>query len=227
MNAEDVDMSTSTTLLPPPQGQGHAREDSEMDGMDGLTNGHVERTSNGVPPPTDDIEQVAGGEEEDAMDTTPDGSQLDADAEITTENGRAVSVDSIPTRPLSGRASLEPGTPPPPNTAPAQHSDHITFNRNVVTPAGNTVPPPPAVHAPPPVGMPPSSPPHGGQNNVNRQSEDDSSSDDEDSGVRRWHPIQEDTSSPDERELKEIEQYGNESSALDCKSPAPLVEQAL
>ncbi|OAG19686.1 hypothetical protein CC77DRAFT_134671 [Alternaria alternata] len=124
--------------------------------------------------------------DEDAMDVTPD-----VEAESLLPNGSSEAQEATITTPASPAPVLDdtteiiiPTDPPPP-----------------VDP--DALPPPvdPSTQPPPP--PPPVDPPRS----------DSGSSDDED-GLPPWHPLPEDLSSPDEGELKEIEERG-EHSALD------------
>ena len=189
MEAEDVDMSTSTTL--PPLGQNHDRE-AQMDDVEGNAN-----SRNRQQPP-----QVAGqaangaAVTEDVMDTTPDGTA-------------PVLNDGINHTP-----SVAAGTQQTESSNPAEAAIIPADSNGGITEAGGDLPIPPPT-APntallPVPGSPQAIPPPGDAGN-----ESDSSSDSEDDEPRRrWHEIREDTSAPDENELKEIERR-SEVSALD------------
>ncbi|ORY17606.1 hypothetical protein BCR34DRAFT_22357 [Clohesyomyces aquaticus] len=190
----DVDMSASTTSLPP-AGQNHDREDAVMHDTAGLTNGHVEANTNIPEAPSHPVAVEVAAVDEDAMDTTPDNSQG-----LVLPNGSADPQDARDTTPTS----------PAPNGIAVDDSDNIepTPTAAIVNQPPSTemiapVDPPPPVDAsqqPPP---PPAEPVRS-----------DSDSSDDDDGAQPWHPIQEDTSAPDEAELKEIEALP-EISALD------------
>ncbi|KAF2005384.1 hypothetical protein P154DRAFT_457353 [Amniculicola lignicola CBS 123094] len=189
----DIDMSTSTTL--PPTGQNHDRDDADaqMEDPEGLTNGHVPAE----PAPTnphgsapDSIAVEVAAVDDDAMDTTPDDGQG-----LVLPNGSADPLEAVAvasTAPASnGAPEVDGNSEQPPAETPAD---------TAVLPIE---PPPidPNVQPPPP--PPPAEPVRS-----------DSDSSDDDDGGQPWHPIVEDTSVPDEAELKEIE-AGVEVSALD------------
>ncbi|KAJ4302711.1 hypothetical protein N0V90_001601 [Kalmusia sp. IMI 367209] len=192
--SEDVDMSTSTTL--PPAGQRHDREDAIM--QDGLPNG-VQPDANS----TQDrdqannvaVEVAAVTADDDAMDTTPDSAQG-----VVLANGSAEVQDAAavtPSSPAPDAMSHEEGINGTENSPEAPGDAPQTNN----TPQGE--PPVPAdLASEPPPPPPPVEP---------VQTDTDSSDDD---GGQPWHPITEDTSAPDEEELKEIEAR-TEFSALD------------
>ncbi|KAF2181732.1 hypothetical protein K469DRAFT_670879 [Zopfia rhizophila CBS 207.26] len=191
---EDVDMSTSTTM-PPPEGQNHDREDAVMEDPEGLTNGHMETNTNNRNPPTTNVAVEIAAVEDDAMDTTPDNGQG-----LVLPNGSAdpqEAIDNTSSSPApNGITREEPGSNEQPPAAPIAENPPQTENVPPIEPHpsldASSQPPPPPIE---PI-----------------RSDPDSSDDDD--GGQPWHPIQEDTSSPDETELKEIEEAG-EVSALD------------
>ncbi|PSN71018.1 DS-domain-containing protein [Corynespora cassiicola Philippines] len=201
--ADDVDMSASTATLPQ-AGQRHDRHDPDaaMHQGEGLANGHMETdhpASNGNEPSAgNNIAVEIAAVDEDAMDTTPDSAQ-----------GLVLSNGSAETH---GPAGTTPTSPAPDHAEPPELGD----NEQPPGAAPRHVPPPsedaPPLEPPPPVdhGLQPPPPPPP----VEPVRSDSDSSDDDDDGSQPWHPIQEDTSVPDEAELKEIEE-GPEISALD------------
>ncbi|KAH7386839.1 Deoxyhypusine synthase-domain-containing protein [Phaeosphaeria sp. MPI-PUGE-AT-0046c] len=207
----DVDMSSSVTTLAP-AGQQHDREDANMDedasltGVDARQSSHDQSSRDS---PNNDNSSSSSNDNtnnnnvavevaavnEDAMDTTPD-----TDAQAVLENA---ATDLPPT-------TVSPPQPPAnvtsvdenigDQTAPIPPSNDVAQTEN-----------PPPTQPPPPVDpslQPPPPPPP-----IEAVRSDSDSSDDDD-GVQPWHPIQEDTSSPDEDELKIIE-ASTEHSALD------------
>ncbi|KAF2261157.1 hypothetical protein CC78DRAFT_500533 [Lojkania enalia] len=194
--AEDVDMSTSTTLQPP-TGQNHDRHaDAQMQDSGGLTNGHTDANTNRSNAlPASDVAVEVAAVDEDAMDTTPDNSQG-----LVLPNG---SADP------NGAPGVTPSSPAPNGVS----QDAPGSNNRPPDVASIEDPPLPEnvlpVEPPPPIdpSLQPPPPP------VEPVRSDSDSSDDDDGG-QPWHPIQEDTSSPDEAELKEIE-ASVEVSALD------------
>ncbi|KAF1850951.1 uncharacterized protein K460DRAFT_400985 [Cucurbitaria berberidis CBS 394.84] len=200
----DVDMSSSVTTFPPPS-QRHDREDAEMQDGLGLTNGHAEETptppSNHEPTATSvAVEVAAVDNDDDAMDTAPDvDSELLLANSSLTPNDASIITPTSPTSPAAnGDTQVEPGSVEP--APPAAHVDDSTQTENV-PPIDPPPPTDPNLQPPPP--PPPAEP-----------ARSDSDSSDDDDGVQPWHPIQEDTSSPDEAELKEIDE-STEHSALD------------
>ncbi|OAL50970.1 DS-domain-containing protein [Pyrenochaeta sp. DS3sAY3a] len=194
----DIDMSSSISTLPP-AGQRHDREDADMQHEEMQGNGLVDTTPH--PASTSDpaaaiVAVEVAAVDEDAMDTTPD-----LDADLVLHNPSAPPQDASATTPAS----------PPPNdsTQTEPVSNGQTEQAPAVDDATQTESAPP-IDPPQPIDPnmePPPPPPP-----VEPVRSDSDSSDDDD--VHPWHPIQEDTSSPDEVELKEIEEAG-EHSALD------------
>ncbi|KAL5388909.1 hypothetical protein DPSP01_002616 [Paraphaeosphaeria sporulosa] len=179
------DMDMTTSTTLPPAGQRHDREDADM--QDGLTNGLQPGASN---TPTHNqtnnvaIEVAAVSADEDVMDTTSDDTQG-----LVLPNSSAEP------------AAITPSSPPlaegPGSDQDAQHATSTTPND-----APPEEPPAPSIDLQPPPPPPPVDP-----------VQTDSDSSDEDGG-QPWHPIAEDTSAPEEDELKEIEAT-TEYSALD------------
>ncbi|KAF2488680.1 hypothetical protein BU16DRAFT_623407 [Lophium mytilinum] len=213
--ADDIDMNASTTL-PPTDGQNHDRDiPMEVDG-DALPNGTAgEGTQPGAPIPTNGVAEAVTADD-DAMDTTPDGTQ-----EEQLPNGSADAsgaVESLAAAPIQNGVDQDaPTSPDRHSTPPTVNENLVRLNSNGSSVASAVDPPPPPegtvapVEPPPPIAdpnaeqppPPPAEPPA-----------DVTDSSDEDDGAQPWHPIIEDTSAPDEGELKEIEE-GTEVSALD------------
>ncbi|KAF2638924.1 hypothetical protein P280DRAFT_403747 [Massarina eburnea CBS 473.64] len=173
---DDIDMSTSTTL--PPTGQPHDRDDAVM--QDGLTNG---------------VDGAANANANANATSTPNGAPpSNVAVEVASV---AADEDAMDIAPETSQHLVLPN-----GAANAQQPDAISPEPGsnaetdpVPVAAGETDPPPPtdaSIEPPPP--PPPVEPIH-----------DDSESSDDDDGAQPWHPIQEDTSAPDEDELKEIE----------------------
>lgn len=151
--------------------------------------------------------------DEDAMDTTPD-----TDQQLVLPNGSAgqtnISAAQSPSPSAYGAGTVEVDTGV--QTEPAAATDAVStaaILRRLVTYHQQTqIESTPQIVSPPlfdPDLQPPPPPPPP----VEPARSEPESSDDED-GMHPWHPIQEDTSSPDEAELKEIE-ASTEHSALD------------
>jgi len=147
--------------------------------------------------------------DEDVMDTTPD---LDTDLVLQHESTAQPDTVADPVISATQEASAtEPGTnnldAPSDSVVRKTWSQPGQYTKDEQIPADNAPPldPPlpidPLSHPPPP--PPPIDP-------IRSESE----SSDDDDGLQPWHPIQEDTSSPDEDELKELEDL-TEHSALD------------
>ncbi len=214
----DVEMSSSIATLAP-VGQRHDREDADMDDGTGLTNGHVEPptqpTSDPEPESTPNAVAVqVASVDDDAMDTTPD-----ADTGVVLPNGSADPLETsnnAPTSPApNGDTQVEPENseqaPPVPSAddivylLQPSYADQVTnytqTQAETAPPVDPDLPVDPNIQPPPP--PPPAEPVR-----------TDSDTLDEDDGVQPWQPIHEDTSSPDEAELKEIDE-ANEHSAHD------------
>ena len=190
-----------------------------MQDGEGLTNGQAQVQQASAAPAgslTNTVAIEVAAVDEDAMDTT-----LDTDQQLVLPNGSASQTSSSAVQPPSpttngaGGAEVDDSV----QTGPAAAADDAVSNNH--TPPEPTTdyhktqteaPPPiipprlfdPDLQPPPP---PPPPPP------VDPVRSDSESSDDED-GMHPWQPIQEDTSSPDEIELKEIE-ASTEHNALD------------
>jgi hypothetical protein len=197
-NEEDVDMSTSVTL-PHPNGQNHDRDgDTQMDGVE---------------------ETTASQEGSDSSDE--DGSDISSEDSVASAQSQPMEVVNVPAgaatpaQPAESNSTVPNSTTPPvASSPPAVNGTSVpTMNPSAPVVNSNEVPadatadefyrPPntdgttqPPAAVPVPVVEPVAE--------SNRMHED-SSSDDEEDGGPRWHPIQEDTSTPDDRELKEIE----------------------
>lgn len=185
-------------------------EDASL--TNGLPQPSIEAPASREQAPTAIAVQVAALDDN-AMDTTPD-----AEVELV-----------LPDAPVGqhGATLVTPPSPAPNSGAQVEEADNApnppaAFNENasvpapIVPPVDAAVPVDPTAQPPPPP-PPPIEPAHS-----------DSDSSDDDDGLPAWHPIQEDTSSPDEDELKEMEE-STEHSALDheyweSKAFVPLEE---
>ncbi|KAF2272742.1 uncharacterized protein EI97DRAFT_483380 [Westerdykella ornata] len=191
----DIEMSTSTTFALP-DGQNHDREeDAFMHDLDAPSHVHTGSGADAAPAPPDSTIAVhVTAVDEDAMDITPDTSQA------------SVLPDGLPDpRP---RPSLEPPS----------ELDATTMGGQGTTGNGEgSLPPADVALRAPPIEPPQidlsSQPPPPPPPDMTR-SESESSDEEDDDSDQPWHPLHEDTSSPDEDELKEIEARG-EVSALD------------
>lgn len=190
-------MSSSVTTLAP-AGQQHDRDDANMDEDVNLANDnarHTSRDQSSHDPPNNNVAVEVAAVDEDAMDITPD-----TDAQVVLEPEQTDALHpaaSSPQPPANGGSVAEDnGDQAAPNPPP----DNVTQTEN----APPSQPPPPVD---PSLQPPPPPPP------IEAVRSDSDSSDDDD-GLQPWHPVQEDTSSPDEDELKVIE-ASTEHSALD------------
>lgn len=184
-----------------------------MDDAEVLPNGHIENeiTHSGTPAP--DIAVEPSGEDADAMDTTPDSTQVEA-----LPNGTLETPASTPTPAPNESGQDVPAAQNRESSPPVANENLVRLDSNG-SPVNTTSDPP----QPPPVGEPPAEAPAPAvpaspaaeqpPAPTEPPRSDSGSSDDDDSG-HPWNPIQEDTSAPDEPELKEIEEAG-ETSALD------------
>ncbi|PVI07656.1 hypothetical protein DM02DRAFT_580320 [Periconia macrospinosa] len=199
---QDVNMDNSSTILPP-AGQPHDRDDAVM--QDGLADGLEPPASN---PPSGNIavEIASVPAEEDAMDTAPDGNGIAPPGNpASTQDDAGVTQNEHAT---NGVTQQEPSgndsqPPAPTSDAVCTNWSHAPSLKPPTENDPSAQPPatdPSIEHPPPP---PPAEPVRS-----------DSESSDEDDDGQPWHPIQEDLSSPDEDELKEIEST-TEYSALD------------
>ncbi|KAI9710444.1 MAG: hypothetical protein M1812_007412 [Candelaria pacifica] len=221
--AAEMDLSTSTTL-PQPEGQNHDRSDSQMDNTDDYSNGHlVEPLNIGSANSEDNARQQ--DEVPEAMDTTPD-SQPEPSS-----NGIAISEHGtqIPNPTVTSEAGE--GRPAPPEESASENATH-TAEPNAEDPrqdmdgantenGTNATPPPPpldpeesGVPPPPPAPLVDVEQPQADTSTNQRDfsGSDTSSEEGEEPRQIRW---EEDLSTPDEEELKEIEEKGPEISALD------------
>ena len=183
----------------PPTGQNHDRGDAEM--QDGDEPARRDASTNTIAVEISAID-------EDVMDVTPD-----TETELLLPNGSSEAQEAAITTPTS--------------PAPDDRVSQISHNRETLqlaclfisTDTAQTetiipIDPPPPIDPdalPPPIDpstQPPPPPPP-----VDPPRSDSGSSDDEDD-LPPWHPLPEDLSSPDEEEVKEIEERG-EHSALD------------
>jgi hypothetical protein len=211
---EDVDMTTSITLQPP-TGQNHDREDAAMDGVEPSSgavrqlsesesedSSHGSDTASNVEMPSADAMET----DEAVLQTTQSqvantNTASDQPAASATDNEQTPSVTQIQL-PYSEGVNTNTGTADSDSNTTVTAADPLPTAQpsdvsNGAAPVSGDQPPPP--------------PP-----NVDGARTDESSSDEEDEVTPRWHPIQEDTSTPDERELKEIEET-TEYSATDRK----------
>ncbi len=212
------------------EGQNHDRMDAEMGNNRVSSNGNVSDTVTVFASQTDTSE-----EDEDDMDTTPDHAQ----GEVDTSSGslpRAFSLNRAVLAPVSVTSEGPDGivTIEPTSSLPIPETENlvrVTSNGSgidsndgmeIVQPAtagldtasfgnlGNTdsteMPPQGTGTEAPPADSPPD--PEG-------EHDEDLLDDEEDPW---WTDLVEDTSVPNEEELKEIEQAGPEISALDCKT---------
>jgi hypothetical protein len=123
----DIDMTTSSTLLPL-DGQNHDREDALMQDSDALSNGHAETNTNTTDtrePPVDGIAVEVAAVDNDAMDTAPDDSDGlvlpngSADPrEPSTNSQTAPTPNGENTEPGDQQTSADVPPPPPPEDAP-------------------------------------------------------------------------------------------------------------
>lgn len=199
-------------------GQRHDREDAEMHDEEVLANGGALAAPESATPAPASVNAVAveiAAVDEDAMDTTPD-----TDQQLVLPNGSAGHHNISTAQPQSPAAndaageeiesSVQADTAAVADDAVSDVDSELqsvtNHHQTQTGPPPSIAPPPlfdPDLHPPPPPPPPP----------VEPVQSDSESSDDED-GMHPWHPIQEDTSAPDEIEMKEIE-ASTEHSALD------------
>jgi hypothetical protein len=147
--------------------------------------------------------------DQDAMDTSPAADQMlvvptDVHDSAALTPTTPASTEITQSEPLNNDEA--PPAAPTDTVSPLPRTQSSSVTECAPTQTDNALPMPP----PPPtdtISQPPPPPP------VQDVHEDEDSSEDEED-VQPWHPIQEDMSSPDEIELKEIES-GSEHSALD------------
>ncbi|KAF3053365.1 ubiquitin carboxyl-terminal hydrolase [Didymella keratinophila] len=193
-------MSASAPTLPP-TGQRHDREDAEMHNEEDLASQQAQPEQESTTPTSAATSAVAvevAVVDEDAMDTTPD-----TDQQLVLPNGSA------------GQSNISTAQPQSPAANDAARDGPVssmqTDSAAAADDATQTEPPPSIV--PPPLFDPDLQPPPPPPPPVEPVRSDSESLDEED-GMHPWHPIQEDTSTPDEIEMKEIE-ASIEHSALD------------
>ncbi|OJD28913.1 math and uch domain protein [Diplodia corticola] len=208
---DDPGLSQNNPHPPAPTVDQSESEDSDMDDTDGSEElpAHLIRSGaplDPAPPPSGPA--MALREEQDAMDTSPD-----APGSFTfgRPNAPPLSLDFL-------------GSPPaPPSSAPANEHPiptigdaltRVNSRGSSIDSAGDPnehplVPPPP----PPPAVVPPQSTP-GSPRAGGAAGEHEETSDDEEDVLPPWRELKEDTSVPNEEELREIEAMG-EHSALD------------
>ncbi|TLD30123.1 hypothetical protein E2P81_ATG06776 [Venturia nashicola] len=192
---EDVDMTSSTVLHA--HVQNHERQDAAMD-LDHL------QTEQALVAPTSQTEALTDEiiESED-MDTTPDSSTVDP----VNEQSQAGIVSPASPSPQADTNEILNGDAPP-NTTNTPPGEIVQGNGEIAPPAVPTFDTDPAVVI---EERPPGSPVRAG---TPREDRDDDDSSEEDEYGQGWREIIEDTSTPDEQELKEIEEVP-EHSALE------------
>jgi hypothetical protein len=211
---------SASTALPPLDGQNHDRDVHMMEDGHTLPNGNVGDTLP-EPLPTNGVSEAVA--DDDAMDTTPDSTQ----------------EAPLPNGPTDSQATIEPSTAPPTQNgvsqdAPDRQSTSPAASETLVQPDSNGGVVAAAVDAPPPpeATVPPVDPPPPIDNQTGEQPPppppepvaDVSDSSDDDDAAQDWHPIIEDTSAPDENELKEIEE-ATEVSAITRKSALRVIKE--
>lgn len=188
-----------------------------MHDREGLTNGRAQVEQESTTPAQASANSVAvevAVVDDDVMDTTPD-----TDQQLVLPNSSAsqsnISTAQLPSPTANGAVRDEVDSSV--QTDPAAAADDAVSDCRIelqsVTDCYKTQTEPPPSIIPPPLFDPDLQPPPPPPPPVEPARSDSESSDDED-GMQPWHPIQEDTSSPDEIELKEIE-ASSEHSALD------------
>lgn len=207
-------MNASITL-PPPNGQNHDRDgDTQMDGTeDDDTIRSNESTESGT------TESSANPE------NTMDVAELQTGEMIVNLQNGEVDPDRQPTLEVSNETASEPSQPPitleqsqPDADVSSGELPHANVSESAAVSEGEVIlqaaqtedatqEQPPSVPAPLPVAD-------------HDRMHEDSSDDENEDGVPRWRAIHEDTSVPDEHELKEIEGL-KEVSALDRKLTCP------
>lgn len=187
---EDVDMTTSAVL----PALNHDRQDAAMD-MDQPQSEQTLVTS------TTQVEQtLSDAQEVEPMDTTPDASPAHV-------GGESAQVDII--SPASPRAVEQLAEPQNDNVAP------VVTNTQPEGRADGAPPAVPSDDSDPAVMVQETSQPSPGRGNPAEDRTPDDSSEEDENG-QGWHEIIEDTSAPDEQELKEIEET-TEHSGIDRK----------
>jgi len=208
MEDEDVHMSTSTTL--PPQGQNHDRDDAMMGSMAELPTGPTSGATDQAVPPHDNpwTSSTATSTHEDAMDTNPD----------ETPHARPPSIIPPPT--MSSPTAARPATPIP-NVQATEHAPYIDETLVRLNSRGESVDSrgdsPELLRVPPPARLHGSSSSRPQSPRPDLSDEREDSSEEDDSGPA-WHEIHEDTSVPNETELREMKAMGQQASALNRES---------
>lgn len=189
---EDVDMTSSTVL----QTQNHERQDAAMD-MD-----HQQPEQTLVTPAAQ--AEIATSEivEVEDMDTTPDSTPN----EVAVEQSQAETVSPASPRPVEPHGTQTSEAPL--DNINTQTEEIVEGNGEVTTPAN------PPLNADPAVVTEQSTPGSPVRAGTSGEDRDDDDSSEEDEHGQGWHEIIEDTSAPDEQELKEIEEVP-EHSALE------------
>jgi hypothetical protein len=242
--AAEMDLSSSVAALPPPvdaqDGQDAQMENAESSHVESLPNGHVL-----FPAASETFTDGSLQQDGEAMDTTPDHSQnpLPANGLPVPPTATPEPTAQLGSTPNFTSASAElPDIIPNGDAADAgepmdtTHSDEVPNPPNPAIPSTENPPEPPqersSYSSPPPlppgldlIGAPPGGdtvvveerPPNIPHPAAAPPNDDDtSSSSDEGDREERLERI-EDTSVPNEEEVKEIEEAGPERSALDRK----------
>jgi len=206
-------------LITHPEGQNHDRIDAEVE-TGGLSSG---RNASDPVASTSARENTSEADTE-VMDTAPDQSQSGVDGsggdppresaagELGTE---AVGVLAPPPQP---NVSVMVGTIPAPPPPESEDLVRVTSNGSSIDSAtGMYIVPPVRTGGTAPrrtINVPPPPPPPESPPDPEGEQDEELQDDEEDPW---WADLVEDTSAPDEEELKEIEQVGPEISALDRK----------
>ncbi|KAF2755881.1 hypothetical protein EJ05DRAFT_81011 [Pseudovirgaria hyperparasitica] len=197
----DIDMTTSTTL-PRQDGQNHDRQDADMAGAEDTAGSPVlpadDSTSSGHADSDDESEDTMPNEEEEEEEEQEDEDEEEEDVMDTTPD--LTQLHNLPAV-VDAHAAHHPPPPPPPTIS----------SIDAQTPASNNVPPVRVPSPQPPPSVPHPPPPDAHVEDVDEAGDDDFSDEDQ---LHSWHPIHEDTSAPDERELRDIEAHP-EHSALE------------
>lgn len=194
---EDVDMTSSTVL----HAQNHERQDAAAMDMDHpQTEQTLVASTSQTDIPTDEII------ESEDMDTTPDSTLAD---DTANEQSQAEIVSPASPSPPTDTNEGQNGEAPQ-NTTNTQPEEIVQGNGEIAPPAF-----PPLITDPAVIieERPPGSP---AREDTPGEDRDDDDSSEEDEHGQGWHEIIEDTSTPDEQELKEIEEVP-EHSALECE----------
>lgn len=185
---EDVDMTASITL----PAQNHDRQDDAMEDGGHVTIAHDEHASTGNLGNTQTVNQ---NESADAMDTTPDGSPLPVHdipepppAEAHVEAPQSDSPATLQNDPVELTGDGNGQLVAPADIVPTESTDTAVVVEETQPPGADPTSPPP----PPP-----------GPEAIHPNDETSSISSEE--GAHQWREMVEDTSAPDEQEMKEIE----------------------